>query len=455
MHAKGLTRLEDRTGFVRAPTRGRMQTARIPVLLAMLCGLGIQFPPRSLAATLYVDSSCEDPSEPPDRRMLTSTVADALPGDQIILHAGTYPERLTINKRLTLTASGGPATVGQYPASEEDLAFHWAPVHYQDVDKSEWPDGNGDYILSIDRDGVWDVSLNWRPDQGGTFGSFPLEAWCYYSVVSTVTHHYITYLFYHAFDTANTPDAKNDMEGALFVIKRDTGLWGRLEAVITTYHSDLHAYFSPDTPLVMNCKMEDQGQCWIQWRDGRVMTSQQSGGHGFGCYPAYVHVGDDAVVYVPSTTTAGEPPGRIPDGTWVEVPYRLVDIHAPGGFWEHRYDPKVFKPDGGYLQMVGDHANPPWYWMDGDHDGNLCVSGDWTHDPALLAQYYFRLADGSMSPGDYFDRQYERNPYRADMDILTRGRARQFYCDPLMSLDKWIADWGGTCPRQSRDYPCQ
>jgi hypothetical protein len=186
------------------------------------------------------------------------------------------------------------------PPSLADLAYHWAPIHYQDVNKQE-AQGRKDFITSVDRDGTWDVSKNWN------IGSYRLHAWVYYSVVTTISHYYVTYAFYHPLDWDSGED-KNDLEGALFIIKLDGTTWGNLEAAITVWHTHFHAYFPTDTPLVSGCKIEGQGQCWIQWEDGRVKTSQAWGGHGFGFYPAYVKENDDAVVYIPSQQTAGVPP---------------------------------------------------------------------------------------------------------------------------------------------------
>lgn len=327
-----------------------------------------------------------------------------------------------------------------------ELAHHWAPIHFQDINKSS-AHGSKDFITSVDRDGIWNVTWNWQ-----NFNSYPLTAWVYYSVVSADSHHYITYAFYHPLDWDSGQD-NNDFEGALFIIRRNGSRWGTLEAIVTVWHTHFHAYFPTDTPLVSGCKIETQRECWIQWEEGRVKTSQEWGGHGVGCYPAYVKRGDDAVVYAPSRSTAGVPP-RVPDGAHLTVPYRLVDIHEPGGLWDQRYNPRVFNPVLCYREMVGGHGNPPWAWDDVD-DGGLVLRGAWTHDPALLAQYYFKLKDGSAKPWEYFSRHYESNPYRTDMTILTHSKAQLLYSDPDMSLQYWIRNHGGSCPTYSKLYPCQ
>lgn len=333
--------------------------------------------------------------------------------------------------------------------SPEDLAYYWAPIHYQDVNKKE-AKGMKDFITSVDRDGTWDVSKNWN------IGTYDLRAWVYYSVVTTKSHYYIIYAFYHPLDWDSRflyNEKKNDMEGALFIIKRDGTPWGKLEASIVVWHDHFHTYFPRDTPLISGCKIEKQGNCWIQWKDGRVKTSQECEGHGFGFYPAYVRENDDAVVYVPSKTEA-EVPSHIPDRTHVQVHYRLINIHAPGGLWDNRYNPKVFNPNKKYLEFIGGHGNPPWAWDDID-DGGLCMRGIVTHDPALLAQYYFKLKNPSIKPWEYFSREYIMNQYRNDMNILTHSNAKELYANPLMSLDYWVKNYGGRCPQYSKQYPCE
>ncbi|UCH96774.1 MAG: DUF4382 domain-containing protein [Candidatus Aminicenantes bacterium] len=350
----------------------------------------------------------------------------------------------------------------------DELAYHWAPIHFQDVNKKDHPMFNGcyDFITRVDLTGSWDISNNW---DWQNFDKYVLSAWVYYSVVSTKSHHYITYAFYHPLDWKETgiPPVpyyirNNDLEGALFIIKRDGTEWGRLEAVVTNWHVHFHAYFPSDSPLISGCKIEEQGNCWVYWQDGRVMTSQEEGGHGCGCYPAFVKENDDAVVYVPSRDTAGIPP-TIPPGTHEYVSYRLIDIFEGGGLWDHRRDHYVFNPCKWvgfpptcekWVEFQGGHGNPPWAWDDSD-DGGFCLRGQWTHDPALLAQYYFRLDDSSVNSWDYFNREYERNFYRYDMGLLTHSNAYELYSNENMSLKYWIDNYGGNCEKYNKKYPCE
>ena len=71
-----------------------------------------------------------------------------------------------------------------------DLAYHHAPIHYQDVDKSgsHGLNGKGDYIIAYDFDGDLNATNNWNNLQYSQ-----AKAVGYYGVVETTTHYFITY----------------------------------------------------------------------------------------------------------------------------------------------------------------------------------------------------------------------------------------------------------------------
>lgn len=75
-----------------------------------------------------------------------------------------------------------------YAVTDFDLAFHYAPVHYQDTDDSDYP---ADYVTSIDYDFDWIATNNW---DNLSNGQWPAAA--YYSVVESCTHYFITYSFF-------------------------------------------------------------------------------------------------------------------------------------------------------------------------------------------------------------------------------------------------------------------
>ena len=74
--------------------------------------------------------------------------------------------------------------------------------HYQDVDQTgnDALGGKSDYLTSINYDGEWRTDNNWE-----SLENTPAIAYAYYSVVSTNTHWFIIYAFYHPRDWADHP----------------------------------------------------------------------------------------------------------------------------------------------------------------------------------------------------------------------------------------------------------
>src|SRR5215203_5798959 len=110
--------------------------------------------------------------------------------------------------------------------SYEDLAYRWAPVHYQDTDDSH---AKADYITRVNYDGNYICTDNWQNLDKGD-----LSAYVYYSVVETSTHWFIVYAFFHPRDWTDHPfdqEHENDMEGILEVIKKDGNLFGSMQAM--------------------------------------------------------------------------------------------------------------------------------------------------------------------------------------------------------------------------------
>jgi len=79
------------------------------VLLAGVASVPLQ------AQQVYVNGCAAGPGDgsPSDPyNTLTRAVTEAAPGCTLVVQGGSYPERLTIQKNLTITASGGPVLVG-------------------------------------------------------------------------------------------------------------------------------------------------------------------------------------------------------------------------------------------------------------------------------------------------------------------------------------------------------
>ncbi|MGL4369712.1 MAG: hypothetical protein ACRCUT_08595, partial [Spirochaetota bacterium] len=201
--------------------------------------------------------------------------------------------------------------------SIEDLAYHWAPIHYQDLYAVNGDQSRVDYITRIDRSadgtegGEWNVANNWDKKL-----SYPLRAYVYYSIVESDSHYFITYNFFHPWDTQIKPDPEfdphvdkeqsnvsladimpdsfsntdfsmwnflmeltpvglpfempipkivsfeskrewetNDLEGVLFVVKKQE-TFGELEAVFSEAHGYLQVYLTKEGDKNLNAISE-------------------------------------------------------------------------------------------------------------------------------------------------------------------------------------------------------
>lgn len=296
-----------------------------------------------------------------------------------------------------------PASPAAAQLSDADLALHWAPVHYQDTDSSDY---DADYLSAIDYDGEWDMLNNWDRQDDGVF---PLASTAYYSVVETSTHWFIGYGFYHPRDWTDVPDPfnllhhENDMEGLLLTVRRDGSAFGRLEAMVTVSHGNFYSYLPPGSPFTSGRESVD-GTIVMRTVDGasRPTSWQEAKGHGLRRWNGAEFAGGDGIIYVPSAG-AGEVPAS---GNDRSVGYRLVSVFAADGLWARRNAPATF---AGFGTFRGDNgkdnaANAPWGWDDGD-DGSDLPRGLLATDPALLVSAYF---DGEAP----FSLAYTRNPYR-------------------------------------------
>ena len=121
-----------------------------------------------------------------------------------------------------------------------DLAYHHAPVHYQDVDRtgSHGLSGKADYITRYDFDGDLNAKNNWNniansSRKGNAVG--------YYSVVETSTHYFIIYAFFHPRDWTDIwflyrlDEHENDLEGVLTIVKKNNTTYGAALGAVTVF----------------------------------------------------------------------------------------------------------------------------------------------------------------------------------------------------------------------------
>jgi hypothetical protein len=292
------------------------------------------------------------------------------------------------------------APVPAAAATNAELAARWAPVHYQDTDSTDY---DADYLSRIDFDGEWDTLNNWEHQDDSLAR---LTGWAYYSVVSTETHWFLLYGFYHPRDWCDWPfcgstdSHENDMEGALLTVRRDGSTYGKFEAMVTVAHSDFYSFTPSGSPYTSGRETID-GTVVMQSYGGvyRPTTFQEAKGHGCKAWNG-ADLGD-GVVYYPDGATAEVPSG----GNDRFVKYRLTSVFASGGLWAHRNDSATF---AGWGTFRGDNgkdnaANAPWGWDDHD-DGSDLQRGLLATDPALLVSAYFGN-EGS------FSRTYTSNGY--------------------------------------------
>jgi len=336
------------------------------------------------------------------------------------------------------------------PTFNERLAFRWAPIHYQDVDQTgdHAIGGRSDYITAIDfdkrdDDDGWDTNDSWdniaKPE-------YKAAAHIYYSVVATKTHWYILYAFFHPRDWTDNPIAialdldehNNDLEGFLAVIKRPTAegdpQYGKLMTIVTAFHTDFYSYTPEHSPF-KNGREDINGKVHFERYLGEdhPVTAQEAKGHGLKAWP-YVKLDGDGIKYFPSLDTAGVPTG--PDDR--KVQYKLIDIFAPGGLWDHRDDKRTFDSFGAFR---GGGANAPWGWDDGD-DGPV-ARGEIAINPATLVKTYF------SNLGEFSD-VYESNPYQTsqtkekdnDKEILPPKAAADLQDGELYGPIKLANAWG-------------
>lgn len=307
--------------------------------------------------------------------------------------------------------------------SDFDLAYAYAPIHYQDTDSTNY---RADYVTRFDYDGNMVATDNWE-----NLTKFPLAAYAYYSVVESCTHWFISYGFFHPrdwTDSAADQEHENDMEGLLTIVRKDGTPYGKLEGMITVYHLDFFSFTPAASPL-RNGHENIDGRLTLQQYDGawRPLTVQQAKGHGLKAFPFTSdfrgNANEDGIIYFPSRARAEVPAS----GNDRHVDYMLLDFFAPGGLWQRQLDEAplsrnqaatfakwgAIKGDGGggcgsgiTVTCATDSPHPPWGWD--DHDDGPSYVGEMALDPAHLVAHYFTGLGN-------FSTQYLRNRYASDL----------------------------------------
>ncbi|RCG27848.1 hypothetical protein DQ384_25310 [Sphaerisporangium album] len=302
---------------------------------------------------------------------------------------------------LVLTASAiaviGLTGTADAAVGDADLAYRWAPVHYQDSASSKY---TADYLAPVDYDGDWNTRNNWDNLDANVSR---LVGTVYYSVVETDTHWFITYGFFHPRDWKTLGPHENDMEGLLLTVRKDGSQYGALQAMVTLSHDNFYSYTPPGSPFTGGRENIDGTLIMQNW-DGQPHPTgfQEAKGHGYKAWNGGGFPGGDGIVYYPSRGDGEVPSG----GDDRSVAYRLVDIFGAGGLWDRRFDPQPYASWGTFAGDNGraNAAHAPWAWDDMD-DGSDLQPGVLATDPAyLISQYFANRGTYSLT--------YTRNTYR-------------------------------------------
>jgi hypothetical protein len=328
-----------------------------------------------------------------------------------------------------------PVTNLKSSGFNHDIAKRWAPVHRQDIDAtgSHGLNGKADYVTAINFDGDWNATNNWDNIDNSAYSP---TAHCYYSVIETSTNWFIQYSFFHPRDWTdnfllyNIDEHENDLEGVLFVIKKDGSTYGSIQAAVTVYHSDFYSYLLKEATYQENFESVD-GTLQMQWynNEWHPITAQECRGHGLKAAP-YVDIDGDGIVYYPSMDDIAEAPENNYD---TDVKYKLVNVFAPGGLWEQRSNPLLFS-GGSFLSSHGDgSANAPWNWEDNDDDiprGHIA-----TFPAGLVAEYFKNLGTYSFL--------YTSNGYSGN--VLNEGAYKIIakHSNKLIDVYDWSTENGG------------
>lgn len=307
--------------------------------------------------------------------------------------------------------------------TDVELAYHHAPIHYQDTDNTN---ARADYITRYDYDGNKLSTDNWE-----NIKKYPLTAYAYYSVVETCTHWFIVYGFFHPRDWTDSradQEHENDLEGLLSIVRKDGSRFGKLVGMVTVYHTDFYSYTPPGSPFRQGRETID-GRLTLQQYEGslRPLTVQQAKGHGLKAFPYTSDFrgkpNEDGIIYYPTRTGVQVPKS----GNDRNAKYGLIDLFSTGGLWGTQLSEakmpssaaKTFHKWGSFKGDKGggcgsgitvtcseNAANLPWMWD--DHDDGPVYHGEMALDPAHLTTVYFSALGN-------FSEQYLRNRYLTDL----------------------------------------
>ena len=334
---------------------------------------------------------------------------------------------------LPLIALLGVAVLPAYALSAPPLVEHWAPILYHDVEANVLATPRDDYLTRFDFDGDWDAENNRANMESG---AFPLTASVYWSVIESETHWYITYTFFHPYDSSvlnpTKPESEqqglciqheNDIEGVTLTIRKDGSAFGEFRCAATEAHGDVWYFKEPGSDVQIGSAYRDpvvggntgpDSTAYFPDGDDRLAVFIEANGHGVGSVnramtpsgsgfvsfggQLFDFPGGDGIVYVWDSGPAEEPDGSARD----TIRYELRDLDE---LWQRRFNTGGEAPYCQFQNFVGSRgcqldnlsvsflgactiggcaANPPWGW---DSDASGSPVGEWFLDPAYAAGF--------------------------------------------------------------------
>lgn len=254
-------------------------------------------------------------------------------------------------------------TLGYSQDSKNDfydqLALHWAPIHYQSIRTSDGIfnnnalNGKSDSLSQIDFDGDWNATNNWE-----NLETNPITPSVYYYVAATETHYYITYGYFHArdwtrFNFFHFAQHENDLEGIMLVIEKDSSKFGKLILGYSIFHLSIQRFFYNEDVIITNN--------FTRYKAGNIehnnhpASYQQPRGHG---------VKLDNSFYKPKKPHCRYIPENVNTTTKQDVKYNLIDFLAPDGYLDQKESPCFLYEDGALKGSHGEGAKSPWLWKD-------------------------------------------------------------------------------------------
>jgi hypothetical protein len=351
------------------------------------------------------------------------------------------------------------------------LITGWAPILYQNVTQADgtgsW--GRGDFITTFDYDGDFNGQNNWD-----NMDAYRLNAAMYANVTESTTHYFIYYTIYHPRSWINSwayDEHENDAESAVFLVRKDGTQYGKLEAVITAFHSEGKVYRASadvgDNPANCAGRISWLHPCatthaliTTETFEGRPHPQlfMEAEGHGLAACPASANCGignANMIRYIPSFFGGGGQPVLPIQGTET-VGYQILDL---GDLYKRRFDrPTFFNPS----TMAGDdsgNCGDGWSVPCGDNKTNAiwsygvsetpeCGNHGLGEDPASVFRAIFSF--GGLTPPSS---DYQFNKFQHPKCDKT-GRKLPGSQDPcvqkICAVDPWCCNnsWDALC--QSR-----